>query len=346
MMNMKIISNFFQRNEKWLTPTALLGGFIIDNLTLRRSDLLLENLLLAFYFVVAMLGVLVWHKFESRRTQSQKHLEYQSIIFLVTQFAFGGLFSSLTVFYIKSASFFASWPFLLVLFGGMIATEYFKKHFTQFLVQLATLYVLLFTYLILIVPLIVRAINPWVFVLSGILSLVAIFGYVFAFNLYIPKLIEKKESLILIVIGSIFALINIFYFTNIIPPIPLALRDSGVYKLVEKNENTYTFVSFQNKFSLKSFKQEYVVPAGAPIYFYSSIYAPIKFNQKVAHKWQKKNNSGEWITVARVEFPIFGGSDAGYRGYSFISNRSAGEYRVFVETNSGQVLSVEHFVVK
>ncbi len=343
---MKIISNFFQKNEKWLTPTALIGGFVIDNITLRRSDLLLENLLLTFYFIIVMCGVLLWHKFETKRNKSQKHLEYQSLIFLITQFAFGALFSSLTVFYIKSASFWASWPFLLVLFGGMIATEYLKKHFTQFLVQIATIYVLLFTYLIVIVPLLVRAINQWVFILSGILSLVGIFLYVFIFNLYIPKLIEKKEHLILIVIGSIFSLVNIFYFTNTIPPIPLALRDSGVYKQVEKEGNTYTFLNFENRFSFKYFKQEYFVPSNSPIYFYSSVYAPIKFKQKIVHVWQKKNIKGEWVVIGRIEFPIFGGSDAGYRGYSLISNSSKGEYRVSVETNSGQVLATEKFVVR
>jgi hypothetical protein len=343
---MKIISTFFQKNEKWLTPTALLGGFIIDNLTLRRSDLLIENLLLTFYFIVAGVGVLLWHRYESKTIKSVSDTERQSIIFLITQFAFGGLFSSLTVFYIKSASFFASWPFLLFLFGGMIATEYFKKHFTQFIVQLATLYILLFTYFILITPLFFKKINIWVFLASGIGSLIAISLYVFIFKKRIPHLIENKQKYIVYVIGGIYFLMHLFYFTNIIPPIPLALKDSGVYQKVEKKSGDYMFSSFTNSFSLKSMKREYVVPSNSSVYFYSSVYAPVRFTQQIVHTWQKKNTKGDWITVSKIAFPIYGGSDSGYRGYSISNTVTQGTYRVLVETDGGQVLGGEYFLIK
>lgn len=343
---MRIISTFFQKNERWLTPTVLFGGFILDNLTLRRVDLLAENILLAFYFLLVFVGVLLWHKFETKRIKNAQHLEYQSLIFLMTQFAFGGLFSSLTVFYIKSASIFASWPFILILFGGMIATEYLKKHFTQFLVQIGTLYMLLFAYFIMIIPLFVRLINTWVFIFSGILSLVAIFAYVFIFSGYVPKLIKGKEKYVLMVIGGVFAIVNIFYFTNIIPPIPLALKDSGVYQKVDKQGNSYKFLNFKNRFSLKDLKQEYTVPANSSVYFYSSVYAPVKFKQKIVHNWQKKNIKGDWVTISKVDFPIYGGNDAGYRGYSISGNVTVGEYRVLVETDRGQVLGGETFIVR
>jgi hypothetical protein len=343
---MRKISTFFQENEKWLTPTALLGGFIIDSLTLRQSDLLLENILLTLYFVAAFGGVLVWHTLEAKKTKSVSHTETQSIIFLITQFVFGGLFSSLTVFYIKSASFFASWPFLLVLFGGMIATEYFKKHFTQFIVQLATLYLLLFTYLIMIIPLIFRAINMWIFLLSGILSLLVVFGYIFIFQGFVPDLLKNKQKYLFGVVGGVYLLMNIFYFTNLIPPIPLVLRDSGVYQKIERNSGVYTFSNFENRFSIKDLKQEYIVPAGSPVYFFSSIYAPVKFKQKIVHEWQRENNNGDWTTISTVDFPIYGGNSAGYRGYSISSKVSQGTYRILVKTDGGQVLGGKTFVVR
>jgi hypothetical protein len=343
---MRKISTFFQKNEKWLTPTALLGGFVIDNLTLRRSDLLAENILLTVYFIVAGVGVLVWHRYENQNIKSVSSIERQSIVFLVTQFVFGGLFSSLTVFYIKSASFFASWPFLLVLFGGMIATEYFKKHFTQFLVQLATLYILLFTYFILITPLFFKKINIWVFLASGIGSLITIFLYVLIFKKLVPNLIKNKQKYIIFVVGGIYFLMHLFYFTNMIPPIPLALKDSGVYQKVEKQSGTYIFSNFTNHFSFKSMKKEYIVPGNSPIYFYSSVYAPVRFTQQIVHTWQKKNAKGDWVTMSKIAFPIYGGSNTGYRGYSISNNVTKGTYRVLVETDGEQVLGGEYFLIK
>lgn len=343
---MKIIKNFFYKNEKWLTPTALFGGFILDNFTLRQSDLIVENILIALYFVIVFVGVFFWHKIEIKKNKTVALLDTQSLIFIVSQFAFGGLFSSLTVFYIKSASIFASWPFLLILFGGMIATEYLKKHFSHFVVQIATLYILMFTYLILLVPLVIRSINAWVFILSGILSLIGIFLYLFIFNIFVPIFTKNKEKYFLIVVGAIYLCINIFYFTNTIPPIPLALRDSGVYKSVVKQGSTYLFSNFEHSFSFRKIKREYVVEKGAPVYFYSSIYAPVKFKQKIVHQWQKKNTKGEWSTVSNITFPIYGGNSSGYRGYSISNNVSSGEWRIFVKTDKGQVLGSESFVVR
>jgi hypothetical protein len=343
---MKIVSNFLHKNEKWLTPIVLLGGFVLDTLTLRRSDLLAENILLSVYFILVLSGLLIWHKLEQKRIKNTDQLGFQSFIFLVMQFAFGGLFSSLTVFYVKSASFYASWPFILLLFGGMIATEYFKKHFTLFLVQIGTLYMLLFTYLILLVPLAVRTINGWVFILSGILSLVIIFAYILVFKLYIPKLTKGKDLYFVYVIGAIFALINGMYFTNIIPPIPLSLKDSGIYQKVEKNAGTYVFSGFENRFSFRNFKQEYFIPKGTPVYFYTSVYAPVKFNQKIVHEWQKKNTKDEWVTILKIDFPIYGGNANGYRGYTVSNKITEGEYKILVETDSGQVLGVKKFSVK
>lgn len=343
---MRIISNFFQRNEKWLTPVMLVGGFVIDNLTLRRSDRLIENVLLAVYFLTIMGTMLLFHKLQSREQKSVRILELESILFLVMQFVFGGLFSALTVFYIKSASLLASWPFLLVLFGGMISTEYFKKHFSQFLVQLATLYLLLFTYLIVVVPLFVRSINVFVFLLSGIVSLALIFGYIKLFKKIVPGLLKNKDRKILGVVMGVFVGMNLFYFLNIIPPIPLALKDSGVFKSVIRTDNGYVFSYFDSNFSFKSLKTEYSVPAGSYVYFYSSVFAPVKFEQTIIHEWQKKNNKGDWIKVSSVKFPIYGGSETGYRGYTVSAQVTKGEWKVLVKTSNGQILGGETFLVK
>ncbi len=343
---MRHISDFFRRNERWLTPLVLLGGFIIDNLTLRRADLLIENLLLAAYFLALLGALLVWHKLESREQKTVRVAEFQSIVFLVIQFIFGGLFSALTVFYIKSASVWASWPFLILLFAGMISTEYFKRHFTQFLLQVGTLYLLLFTYLIVVVPLVVRQISWWVFILSGLVSLGVIYGYLGLFKRIVPSLFFGSLDKIKATILGIFILMNAFYFFNVIPPIPLALRDDGVYKSVVRNDTGYVFAEFDRRFSWRTLKNEYVVSAGSPVYFYSSVFAPVRFEQVIVHEWQRKNRKGDWVKVSSVSFPVYGGSDTGYRGYTVSQQVTPGEWKVLVKTRGGQTLGGESFVVR
>lgn len=343
---MKRISTFFQKNEKWLTPTMLFGGFVLDNFTLRSSAQFVENLFIAIYLTVLMLAVLLLHKLQEQETKSVRSLEIQSLLSLVILFIFGGLFSALTVFYIKSASIFASWPFLLLLFGGMIATEYFKKHFSQFLVQFVTIYFLVFTYLIVLIPLFVRSINVWVFLLSGVFGLGVIFGYGTLFQKIVPSLFKKREQKIAGAIIGVFALINVLYFSNVIPPIPLVLKDSGVYKSVVRTDNNYSFAYFNSDFSFTKLKTEYSVSSGSPVYFYSSVYAPVKFRQNIVHEWQKKNTQGNWITVSTIKFPIYGGNDLGYRGYSVSNQVTKGEWRVLVKTDRGQTLGSKGFIIK
>jgi hypothetical protein len=50
-----------------------------------------------------------------------------------------------------------------------------------------------------------------------------------------------------------------------------------------------------SNFSFKTLKTEYSVPAGSYVYFYSSVFAPVKFEQVIAHEWQKKNSKGNQI---------------------------------------------------
>lgn len=343
---MTSFSTFFQKNEKWLTPLVLLGGFVLDNVTLRRSDLFIENALLFAYFITLSFSLLALHKLQSKNKKSVRTLEFESFLMLFSQFIFGNLFSGLTVFYIKSASFYASWPFLLLLFGGMIATEYFKKQYTQFIVQISTLYLLLFTYSIVVVSLVLKAINVYTFIMSGLVSLICMSGYIYIFKKIVPSVVFKKIKSISIVIISIYLIITLFYFLNFIPPIPLVLKDSGIYKSVSRVEGEYIFSNFKSHLSLPSFEQEYYVSKKTPVYFYSAIYAPVKFKQTIVHQWQKKDSDGDWITISTVVFPISGGNLEGYRGYSISSQITAGEWRVLVKTKQGQVLGIKNFLIK
>jgi hypothetical protein len=200
--------------------------------------------------------------------------------------------------------------------------------------------------MIVVIPLFVRKINPWVFMLSGAVSLIVIGGYLVLFKRVVPNLFVGHIKQIKGVVLGIFILMNAFYFFNIIPPIPLALRDDGVYKSVVRTDTGYSFMEFQRRFSWKTLKKEYIVEVGSPVFFYSSVFAPVRFEQVIVHEWQKKDAKGDWVTVSAVTFPIIGGSDTGYRGYTVSQRVTPGEWRVLVKTRSGQTLGGETFVVR
>src|SRR5690606_15990645 len=114
-LDMKQLITIFHKYEKWITPVALVGGFVIDNFTLRRTDALIENVVIFCYLLFLMAALLIWHSLRLKNIKTVRTIELEYALLFVIQFIFGGLFSALTVFYIKSASWWASWPFLLVL---------------------------------------------------------------------------------------------------------------------------------------------------------------------------------------------------------------------------------------
>jgi hypothetical protein len=64
----------------------------------------------------------------------------------------------------------------------------------------------------------------------------------------------------------------------------------------------------------------------------------------VHHVWSRKTPSG-WVRTDRIAFQIAGGRQGGYRGYTVKSGVVPGEWRVEVETETGQTLGRIDFTV-
>jgi len=78
---------------------------------------------------------------------------------------------------------------------------------------------------------------------------------------------------------------------------------------------------------------------GESISMYSAIFAPTGLSTNIAHSWEyfdAKTNT--WIPQGRVSFPIAGGRDSGFRGYTEKSALFEGKWRVQVVTKRDQVL--------
>ena len=100
-----------------------------------------------------------------------------------------------------------------------------------------------------------------------------------------------------------------------------------------------------NDFSDKWNNTYYKWP-GEKIYFYASVFAPTGLETVITHQWQKYDEvQGRWIKVSRVDYDIKGGRDGGYRGYSFLSQATDGEWRVDVLSKTELLIGREDFEV-
>jgi hypothetical protein len=152
--------------------------------------------------------------------------------------------------------------------------------------------------------------------------------------------------MIALLILGIFGLVNLLYFTNLIPPIPLSLKDGGVYHSIQKNADgnydvTYEDYGWKGYFNLyPDFKET----PGSPIYAYSAIFSPKELNITIVHEWQYYDaTQNKWVTSNIINLPLIGGRDGGFRTYSMRYDLPAGKWRVLVQTQSGQTIGSTRF---
>ena len=338
---------WLQRNQRILAPAILLGGFFIDTLTLNRIDQTLDNLILAVHTIIVGACILL---LQARYTKVFKKLNWElwSIrLRLVMLFSFGGLFSGFFIFYIRSAAIGQSWPFIILLLLLMLATEWKKDQFNKITLQLYAYFVAVFSFAIFLLPVLVKKMGPWIFVISGLLALGFIAGIIYGFRQINPARYSLDKRRLLFGIGSIFIAFHLLYFTNIIPPIPLSLKFRAPYYSVQRvspgsYEGVYQSTGF---FNLRKRGRTLYLAVGEPAYVFGSVFAPNNFDVTIYHRWEHKRD-GEWIQTDRIPVSLAGGRGEGFRAFTKKQNLTPGTWRVSFVTERDQSLGSLKFKIK
>jgi hypothetical protein len=346
-------SDLYKKFEKWISPVGLIYGFIFTSLTLTRVDTFLENFWIVFHLLLVSFGILALTLYENKANQKNlpvlEREKFNFFLTLIIQFAFGGLFSTFFVFYLRSSSIAQNWFFILLLLVLLVGNELWKKHYQRLAFQIIVLFVSLYLFFVFLLPVLFHRLGGDLFIFAGILSLIIVFLFTLILRKYALEKFNSNHKILAVSIVSIFVLMNILYFTNIIPPIPLALKQAGVYHYVAKNSvGNYEVKSEATSWS--DYLTRYPVfhrRSGEPIYAFSAIFSPVKFATEIIHQWQSYDEvKKEWVDSTKVTLPITGGREEGFRTYSIKQFPTPGLWRVKVMTPSGQTLGNINFKVE
>lgn len=341
---MKIITHiqdWYSRFERPISSIALIGGFVFNVVALKRVDLFWENFWVVIHLGIVAICIVLINLYENNGEQGRVTAMIHFWSITVLQFTFGGLLSTFLVFYFRSATLAVTWPFILILIIAFIANERLKQHYTRLTFQISLFFLSLFTFAIFIIPVFLHQIGDWVFLLSGLSSILVLRIFLFILKRFAKEKFQKSRKMLIFYIATIFIIVNVLYFFRLIPPIPLSLKDGGIYHSISRtNAGDYLVTSesttwFENFLSPEIVR---VVP-GDLLYAYSAIFSPTAFHTDIVHEWQWRDpQTKKWITMNRVDLSLLGGREGGYRTYSIKSNIAAGQWRVNVETNNGQVI--------
>lgn len=345
----KRIYEFKEKYGNWIMPIALIGGFIIDIFTLNQIDQAFDNAILIAHLLIS--GTTVALLFSRGTSFGTKYLSEKRIYWLETLmvFSFGALFSGFVIFYTRSGSLLTSWPFILTMIVLMLGTEFRKKYFYRLRLQIVVLAMAILSWSIFFVPVVIKKMGPEIFILSTIVTMVIITGFLILLQRINKQRLTIHLKRIIIRIIGILVLFNILYFTNIMPPIPLSLKYKAVYYDIERlypgYQAQYEKAPMYHLFKKRS--NDMYWRAGEDIFVFTQVFAPTKLETTIQHAWEFYDvDSRRWVLRNTIPLPITGGRSDGYRGFSKKKALEYGRWRVKTQTVNGQTLGIIRFTVK
>jgi hypothetical protein len=330
----------------WLTVGFFLG-FFTDVLLLNRVDDLFDNLVLLFYVLLASVSLLLFYVGVAERGPAFLARFFSRYAPLAMQYSFGGLLSGMLIFYGRSGDWFASAPFLLIIVAVILGNEFVEKRSGRLVYQIALYFIGLFSYIVLVIPVVLGKMGNLIFLLSGVVALVLVTFVVQALYHILPHFMALNTSRVIVTIGFIYVGFNTLYFTNLIPPIPLSLTELAVVQSIETTSGEAALKTYRVTYEVQPwyrrlpFARPIVHPTGESIACFTRVYAPTKLSTTIYHRWQYQDEKGDWQEQSRIGYGISGSNENGYGGYTRISNFFPGVWRCSVETERGQVLGRE-----
>lgn len=342
------VQHLWDRYQKYAPAAFFIGGFLFDVLTLGRIDHWLTIVQQGtFLFLCGLfLSLMLFHEY--RPLQVPRWLNgLWNYRIEILHFLFGGLLSAFTLFYFKSSSIFASFIFMLILVALLLVNELPRFHNLGLGFKFALLSLCVISYFSYVVPIGTGRVGFLPLLLTVLAS-----GAVMAF---ITWLYAKKglpvETLRRQVIRPSLLVMVVFlglYWLRWIPPVPISVQYMGIYHSVGRdNEGRYTLSHERPWWRFWHHgDQKFLAQPGDRIFAFARIFSPTSFNDQVQLHWLMKDPRHGWQTMDKIQFPIRGGRDEGFRGYAYKSNYQVGSWRVQVETLDGHEIGRIYFTVE
>lgn len=333
---------------KYWPVLFFVGGFLFDILTTDRIDqsfglwMQMAYLSIASIIVFCNLRQPKWWEFPNALVSFLKKYSDEAV-----HFCFGSLFSVYTIFYFKSASLINSFLFMMVLISLLLINELPKLQKLGGPVKVTLLAVCWMSYFIYLVPILTGSIGLLSFLLSitlgaGLNSLILVLAHrnsrLESYNL------QKDGIFPTLGVALVFC---ILYFTKVLPPVPLALKDIGVYHAIKKEAGDYNLKYEKANWwrFWESSAQTFLARPGDRVNVFVQVFSPTAFKEKLSINWYNKTQ-GKWKKRDSIPIAISGGRDEGFRGYSYKQNYETGLWQVRISTSDQRELGRLSFSIR
>lgn len=343
------ISEAAMERLRRLAPVgAFTGGFTWDSFTLTRVDNILDISILFCYLVLLGTSIVLMHLAGEGKLKPGL-MRMSGWYPNMEQFFMGGLFSSYVVFYFHSASMTRTMLFVILLFILLVSNELLKDRLRNIYLTMGLYFFVAFAFFTFSIPVLARKMNYLTFMASGMASLLAV--AVITHILSRALVLKRRQQVRTILSQSVLILIalSILYAMNWIPPVPLSVKQSGIYHDVQKDNGRYLLQWEKPEWYQfwRTSDTVFSLREGDTVYCFSSVFAPSELKKRIYHHWQKySDKKRQWVEMDRLGFRITGGRGKGWRGYSNKQHVSPGRWRVEIRTEEGLMLGRISFRIR
>lgn len=330
--------------RRWEPVAFFLLGFAFDALALHRIDSRFSLLHQAVY--LALLGCLlvVDHSFgEKLAGRPGLIAKVWSFREDLIHFLFGTLLNVYTLFYFRSASGLLHAAFFAVVVGFLLANELPRFRRLGFLFRLALYSFCLTSYFAYLFPVLAGFLSPWLFVLASLASLIPLGALLWQVARWGGGLEARRGAW---AGGAVQTLLVGLYFLHAIPPVPLSVKQIGVYHQVERDELKWRLSYLPTWKWWSRGDERFLARPGDKIHVFVRIFAPTNFRDRVSIRWSYREPERGWVPSDAIPLAIFGGREEGFRGHAFKSNFQPGDWKVEVISDDGRRVGSLNFSVE
>ncbi|MEX0997381.1 MAG: DUF2914 domain-containing protein [Flavobacteriaceae bacterium] len=338
------------RNQKYAPIIFFMGGFIFDTFTLGRVDRFYDTMVLCTHMTLLSITLYLYNLVDDGKWKGTFIERFSDYFPLAIQFFFGALSSAFVIYFFRSVSMSKTMVFFILLVLLLFTNEFLKRKISNKYLQFSVYFFISFTFFTFMIPTLIKEMNTVIFIISGLASLastLALIIFIYASSPSTRAEISLKKLISMIL--SIYIAINVFYYFNLIPPVPLAMETGLVAHDVQKKDNEYIVTYERDEWYIfwRTHHLNFHRQADESVYVFTSVFAPTDIKKSIFHRWQWYNPETEiWEVTEDIGFEVTGGRGRGFRGYTYKNNLTEGEWKVTIITEEELVIGVVDFVVK
>jgi hypothetical protein len=310
--------------RKYAPAAFFIGGFLWDALTLGRSIKPIDLFLLAAYLTgAAVILVMLGRGVVFRGSQ------YLSA---VLQFFFGGIFSALFIFYFLSSGGLGGYLFVLGLAALLIGNEFLGSRYSELTLSWTFFTLSACMFFNFALAHLFRSISTFWFYLGTLVAVLLVVSL---------RSVSREQSASIKPSMAVAALLLMFHLFNLIPPVPLVKKQMLIAHELRRERGGYVARVEPPGWRIwRASSPIFHRRAGERVYCFTSVFVPNGIRTTIRHRWEHEGR-----TMDVRPFPITGGREGGYRGYTLKQNLIPGRWRVTAESDSGATIGFVDFVV-